>query len=69
VNFYHDVFECLVALHEPEAALLLTPEADEVRWLLGGREVAGAAFAQTRRDRVERDTIEIMGNRPAKERG
>ena len=25
VNFYRDVFECHVALHEPEAALLLTP--------------------------------------------
>lgn len=25
VNFYRDVFECRVALHEPEAALLLTP--------------------------------------------
>jgi catechol 2,3-dioxygenase-like lactoylglutathione lyase family enzyme len=25
VNFYRDVFECHVAVHEPEAALLLTP--------------------------------------------
>ena len=25
VNFYRDVFECHVALHESEAALLLTP--------------------------------------------
>jgi hypothetical protein len=24
-DFYRDVFECHVALHEPEAALLLTP--------------------------------------------
>ena len=26
VNFYRDVFECHVALHEPDAALLLTPD-------------------------------------------
>ena len=27
MNFYPDAFECLVALHELKAALLLTPEA------------------------------------------
>jgi len=30
VDFYRDVFECHVALHEPEAALLLTPDGFQI---------------------------------------
>lgn len=32
MNFYPDASECLVALHEPKAALLFTPEAFSSLW-------------------------------------
>jgi catechol 2,3-dioxygenase-like lactoylglutathione lyase family enzyme len=30
VNFYRDVFQCHVAIHEPDAALLLTPDGFQI---------------------------------------
>lgn len=30
MNFYCDVFECHVAIHEPDAALLLTPDGFQI---------------------------------------
>jgi catechol 2,3-dioxygenase-like lactoylglutathione lyase family enzyme len=30
VNFYRDVFQCHVAIHDPDAALLLTPDGFQI---------------------------------------
>ena len=50
VNFYRDVFECHVALHEPEAALLLTPGGFQMYFsaheALGTRDVDTVGVVQ-----------------------
>lgn len=65
VNFYRDVFECRVALHEPEAALLLTPggfqiyfrahEASGPRGIddVGVEEIIWSAGSEAELNRIE----------------